>query len=680
MSRALQAGGVVLALSMAGPGLAGESESAAAAFTGSADVSGSAGITERTQHEGQALELGVAQPGDWKATARLRDTSSRPPHLRLHSAIAGAGGTQPQLSTSSDRQEIDLRIRRTDLGIRLDKPFSERLHLALDLSHTRRNGQRLSGRGTSCPTTADGGCAAPGAGDTGWAVLLLPEPVRDEHTQLEARLAYAGAQWQLSGGYHGSYFRNRHDSLTPAVPASLFNATGTLAPLAPGLQAALQQTIALPPDSDAHEVDVTGAYAFGRSTRLAFKVARAESTQRQPFVAGAPAGRTDLGGELVTWQWFARLTARPMPRVSLSGELNRRDRDDRTPVVPYHQDGTWTFTNRQLPQRQDRSKVQLLYQFDAARQGFAAAEHDAIDRGVFTPTAAIAGTTALRQHTRETTLRAGLRQRMAEGLGATVSLQHGKRRGSHWLRDNSGTGVTEVANPSDPASGFATGIFMPTLADRRRDEARFSADWQAHERLTVQLSAHAGRDRYASPSTYGLHGANTRWLGIDADYTLSPVWHFEAHASHASQRLPQSRPAAAIVVYDNRSAQAGFGVTAQAHERLQLGGTVAFVHDVSRHRQSLDSTASLADAELLAASGGLPDLRFKQRVLALFARGPLGERAHWRADLRYSHTRWNDWSHAYSGIPFPYADGSTALVAPRQETLAIGVRYVLRWP
>lgn len=645
----------------------------------SASVQASGGTLQQQRE----VEVGATQAGDWKAMLRLRDATRQPPQQRLSSPIVNGGTTHPQVSTATDLQEVDLRIRRTDLGLHLDKSLSARLRLDLDLSHGRRTGNRLSGRGISCPTSADGGCAPAAAGETGWAVLWLPEPVHDEHTQVEARLAYAGPQWQLAGGYHGSYFRNLNDTLTPSVPAALYNATGALSPLAAGLQSQLQQPIALPPDSDAHHFDLTGSYAFDRHTRVAAKLAREQVTQRQSFadsgLVGAPAGVVHLGGELVTTHLLVRLTSRPMPRLSVNGELSRRERDDRTPLTAYHVEGSSQFTNRRLPHQTDRARLQALYQLDRTRQGSLSLEHEAIDRGVFTATAAIAGTTALRQRTRETTLRASARQQVDEGLGATLALLHAQRRGSHWLRDNSGAGVTEVTQPTDPSTGFATGIFMPTLADRERDELQVTTDWQADPRLHLSVSARAGRDRYSSPSPYGLHGSNTRWLGLDLDYALPANWRLDANVSHATQRLPQSRPSAAAIVFDNRSTQAGIGLTGQPHERLQIGAALSFVDDLSRYRQTLDATAGLGDAELLAASGGLPDVRLRQRTLALFARGKAGEHAHWRLDLRYSHTRWNDWAHVYAGVPFPSADGAVWRVAPRQEAASIGLRYSVPW-
>ncbi|HQX47722.1 MAG TPA: MtrB/PioB family outer membrane beta-barrel protein, partial [Steroidobacteraceae bacterium] len=79
-----------------------------------------------------------------------------------------------------------------------------------------------------------------------------------------------------------------------------------------------------------------------------------------------------------------------------------------------------------------------------------------------------------------------------EQLSGAISVSRSRRDGSNWLRDNSGTGVTEVPDASDPSTGFARGIFMPTLADRQRDKLRLQADWQPSDELSLQREI--GRD------------------------------------------------------------------------------------------------------------------------------------------------------------------------------------------
>ena len=129
---------------------------------------------------------------------------------------------------------------------------------------------------------------------TGSAVVLLPEPVDTHHTQFEARLNYAGEKLRMSGGYYGSFFNNSYGNITPGMPASLNNPLGSLLPLSSGLQSILSQPVALPPDNQAHVLDLTGAYTFTPSTHGTFKLSYSTAMQDQDYAASgfsaAPAG------------------------------------------------------------------------------------------------------------------------------------------------------------------------------------------------------------------------------------------------------------------------------------------------------------------------------------------------------------------------------------------------------
>ena len=220
-------------------------------------------------------------------------------------------------------------------------------------------------------------------------------------------------------------------------------------------------------------------------------------------LTGAPVGRTDLGGRLATTLMQVGLTARPMPKLSVSGQVRYEDRDDSTPIAAYNIEGTSIYTNRRLPLKRLSAKAQGHYQFTSDWRGTLGADIQNIDRGEFTPTSAVAESLALRQKTRDVGVRAELRRRMSEDLSGAISVESRRRDGSHWLRDNSGLGVTEVSDASAPGTGFSTGIFSPTLADRKRDKLRLTADWQPNDQLTLQASAEGGRDRFDSPSNFG---------------------------------------------------------------------------------------------------------------------------------------------------------------------------------
>ncbi|MEO5671127.1 MAG: MtrB/PioB family decaheme-associated outer membrane protein, partial [Ramlibacter sp.] len=489
---------------------------------------------------------------------------------------------------------------------------------------------------------------------------------------------------RLSGGYYGSFYRNSYGSVTPDVPAALFASSGALLPLSTGLRAILNQPVALAPDNQAHHLDLTGSYGISRTTQLNFKMGYSHATQHQDFAAagltGAPAGVSNLGGKVSTTLAQVGVTSRPMPKLSLSASMRYEHKDDQTPLAAYNIEGLSTYTNRQLPRTDWHGKTEAGYQINSDWKATLGADFQSVDRGVFTATSAVAGLTALRQKTEEVGVRAQLRGRLSDELSGAVSLETSRRDGSNWLRNNSGAGVTEISDPSSAASGFANGIFMPNLADRQRDKLKLQADWQPTEKLALQLVAETGRDRFSSPSIYGLHSAGLRSLSLDGSFAVNDKWSLNSYVSYGRQALDQSRPDASIMAFDNKSTTLGIGFTGKPTAKWDVGGTLSFMDDRSIYAQTLDSTSGGANSALLAATGGLPDTVFRQTTLRLFGKYAIDKQSAFRIDLGHQRTTWTDWAWGYSGTPFVYSDGTTVNRKSGQSVSFLAVTYTRKWP
>jgi MtrB/PioB family decaheme-associated outer membrane protein len=629
-------------------------------------------------------ELGLRwkKQGDWKLSADYRELVRRET-LTPNTGLIGAGTPTPQVvvvapGTGSD---LDLKIQRTGLGFAVSKVLSSAWQFDASVQTEKKEGARLWGIGMTCPTPVAPGCRGTTAAEAGWAVLMLPEPISSRHSQLEARLNFASGKLHLSGGYYGSFYRNDYGSMNPNVPDRLYNPLGALLPLSPGLQPILNLPVALPPDNQAHHLDLTGSYAFSSTTLVNFKLGYARATQDESFagmgLGGAPAGMTDLGGKLTTGLAQVGFTSRPLPKLSLSGNVRYENRDDDTPLALYNVEGTSRYTNRHLPYTSTRARLQAAYQFSPEYRGTLAGTYKSIDRGVLTPTSAVAGITALREETQETGLRAELRRRMSETVSGAVSVETSKRDGSNWLRDNSGRGVTEVTDTADPT--FATGIFMPTLADRKRNKVKVQADWQPSDELSLQVSAEAGKDRFSPPSSYGVRDSSMNSVNLDWTYALNDKWSLNGFVSRGAQELNQARPAAAILAFDNTATTLGLGVTGRPVGALEVGGSLAFINDRSEFAQSLDAAAGLGQAALLNATGGLPDIVFRQTTLKVFGRYALDKQSAVRVELGHQRSRWTDWAWGYNGTPFVYSDGTIVNRKPTQKVSFLAVTYTYRW-
>ena len=639
---------------------------------------------ENLLNDTRELRLVWRQPGEWKFTADYSELVHNDPNTVI-TGLVGAGSTTPQVvllpGGPGSGSDYELKTKRTGLGVAFSKRISDTWQFEVDLKTENKEGSRLFGVGMNC-FSAIATCGTTTSFNTGWALLLLPEPISANHSQVEARLGYAKDKLRLSVGYYGSFYRNDYATLNPGVPGVLNNPLGSPLALSSGLQALLNQPVALPPDNQAHQVDLTGGYAFTDKTQGTFRLGYTIATQNSGFVGdgliGAPAGVSDLGGKVATTLVRLGVTSRPMPKLSLVADLRYEDKDDQTPLAYYNYiDGTSTYTNRSFPDRRTHGKLQASWQFAGGYRGTVGADYDAIDRGAFTASSAAAGISALRQQTEDTGLRAELRRQMTEDWSGSLTLSSNRRTGSNWLRDNSGLGVTEVANPNNAASGFLSdAVFMPSLADRRRDKVRVFSDWQPNKKWTLQFSAEEGTDKFTAPSAYGLQETRMSQYGVDFVYAESFNWNFNGYLSQSTQTFNQARYAGYLMAFENTSLNVGLGFTGKISSQLQIGGTLSFSDDKSVYAQRLDVYGSADSVALLAATGGLPDVTYRQTALKLFGNYALDKRSALRLDFVHQQVNVTDWSWNYNGVPFSYSDGTNLTQKQSQSANFIGVTYV----
>ena len=225
----------------------------------------------------QARELGLAwkNQGDWKFVADYNEQLHYDPYS-VNTGMIGFGTTTPQVvplpggpGTGTD---VDLKVKRTSVGLGFWKAITPAVNFEVKLKTEDRDGSRLFGSGFTCPSSVAPGCLGATGANTGSAVLMLPEPINSNQTQVDARVNWAGEKLNLSAGYYGSFYKNSNGVLSPNVPGSLYNPVGTLLPLNTGLQAILNNPFALPPDNNAQFIDVTGNYALAPTTQAKFKL------------------------------------------------------------------------------------------------------------------------------------------------------------------------------------------------------------------------------------------------------------------------------------------------------------------------------------------------------------------------------------------------------------------------
>ena len=630
-------------------------------------------------------ELGALwkEQGNWRLGAAYSELTRREPYS-LNTGLAGAGTTTPQVNLlpggPGSGGTFDLETKRQGLGASFAKRFARDFEFEVNLKRENKEGARLFGIGIACPSIVAATCGGTTATAAGSAILLLPEPVDSNHSQAEARLTYGGERLRLSAGYYGSFYRNANGALRPTVPGTLNNPIGSPLPLATGLQAILQNPVALWPDNDAHQFDLAGNLVVTPRIRTNFKLSYATATQKQDFaeagLAGAPAGVSNLDGRVDTTLAQFGINARPVPKLSLTADWRYEDRNDKTPIANYVLENTAVSTNRNYSRTRIRSKAQASYQFPYKLQGTLGVDYEYIDRGDFTATAAVRGVSALRQETEEIGYRAELRRQMTETLSGALSYLRSRRDGSSWLRPNALTGVTPV---TDNATFPANAIFAPTLSDRTRDKVRLFVAWQATEALSLQFGAETGKDSFETPTQYALRDTKLAHYSLDATYAISETWSLSGYATQGSQKLNQARPGGYVLAFDNKSTTLGLGVTGKPSDKFDLGGSLGYIDDRSTYAQALDAGAGAGTAALLAATGGLPEILYRRSELRLFGKYALSEKSTLRLDAIYQRLKYNDWAYGFNGVAYLYSDNTTVTQLPSQDAGFLGISYTYAW-
>ncbi len=635
----------------------------------------------------QTRDIGLnwTRQGDWGLGA-VYDELWRVNPYTVNTAVQGTGTTTPSaqylFGGPSSGGDTELSTKRKSFGINGSKWFGPEYQLEAKVSSENKTGAQLFGIGNVCPGGTSSGCSFTPGSTAGFGVLYYPLPIDYNHTQVDARLNYAGQKLQLSGGYYGSFLSNNFGALNPGVPSTLNNAVGQPLPAGPGVQSYLSQPVASSPDNSLNYFDLTGAYAFMPELKSNFKLAYSRTTQNQEFASagltGAPAGVGNLDGEVTSTLAQVRLIANPLPKLSLVGEYRYQNNEDNTPIVPYNQVGTTISTNQRVSREVNSAKLEATYRFPWAIQGMAGVGWGSIDRGSYTSSASYTGVSALREKTDETSWWFEVRRSMTESISGSIRYLGSTRDGSNWLAPApSGVGLVSVSDPATQLGPNA--IYMPTMADRDRSSVRLLLNWMATDALSLQFAIDYGNDNYNAPTQFALQDSKFDLYTLDVTYTLSEAWTINGFISTGNQKLNQARPAGYILAFEDSTFDAGIGVTGKVGEKLKLGGMLSYINTTDKYSQTLGPNPAAGNAELLAVTGGLPDIVYRRTELRLYGTYDFTERSALRVDAAYQRLTYDDWGYAYGGTPFLYSDNSTVQLQPQQNVGYVGVSYIYSW-
>ena len=631
--------------------------------------------------ESRDVGLTIERQGQWRFSANYDEIVRRDPRM-ANTGDTGVGTTTPTINllpSPGSGADVDFKTRRQALGLSGSKWLARNLQLDVTFKNEDKDGARRWGRGFACPSGADPACP-PG---NQYGLLMVAEPIDWNTKQIDAKLNYFTDKLLLSAGYYGSFFTNANGTLRPTISGTtLVNPTGangtptTFTPSSELLRV-LSLPMALPPDNQAHQLYVTGNYAFSEKVHSTFKLAYTHAVQDEDFfkmgLTDGPAGQPNLGGVLNTTLAQFGVAARPLPKLGLSANLRFEDRKDETPIALYNIEGVNTFTNGHISNKKVAGKGEATYQFTRTTRGAVGVDYELIDRGGVVSTDSVAGLTGIRQKTWETGYHGELRRSIGDKLTGAVAYFHSQRDGSSWLKPLAlpATGVVEM---TDTQIFNRTGIFPYSMTDRNRDKVRATADWMPAERVAFTLIAEGTRDHYGAPSTKGLLRGGTRLYSADASYVISEKWKASAYASWGDQLLEVAHSTGYDAAIRDRNTTIGIGVTGKPTGLLEVGAKASYSRDVTHYGLGYDVLAS--PTNVAQAAIGLPDVVYREGRINLYAQYALQKNSEVRLDVIHVVTRLDEWTWGYNGIPFIYSDNTTVTLNPDQHFNLVAARYI----
>ncbi len=608
--------------------------------------------------DNRELNFSQDKQGDWKYSFEYSELVRHDPRT-INTGLRNAGTTTPivtSLVTPGTGTDLNLDIKRKALSLDAQKWLTPSLMFEASAKNEDKTGARLSGAGFACSACGTTALSA--------AMLMLPEPINSTTKQFEAKLNYSGEKFMVSGGYYGSFFSNANVSLNPTVNGNLVNPDGTGFTPSSTLVGYLQQSVALPPDNQAQQVYVSGNYAFTPTTRSTFKYAYTHATQKQNDdfgsmgLTGAPAGVNSLGGVMDTNVAQFGVTARPMVKLSVLGNLHYEDKADKTPLALYN----GAYTNDLNSSKRLTGKMEASYQLPDNLRATLGLDYASVHRDLPVSTAAVLNPTlppltGLRENTKELGYRAELRRSMTETINAAIGFVHSKRDGGSWLN----------IGPVNPA-----GTYPMTMLDRTRNKVRMSADWTPISKLSLQFMIEDGKDTYTGPTDKGLRDTGMNSFGVDAALYLSQKWKLTGYVNRSNQTLHVDHSFGYLAELENINTSIDMGAVGKLTSRLEMGGDVSYMKDNNRYQQSMATGAAIV-------GGGLPDVTYSVTSLKLYGKYALKDNADIRVDLVHQSVKFDEWTWGYNGTPFAYSDNTTVAMQPNQNVTFLGATYVYKF-
>ena len=613
------------------------------------------------------LSYSVTKQGDWKFDYKY-DEITHHDIRTINTGMYSGGTTTPTISSLAkpgSGYDFNAQLQRHGVSVGGEKWINSNLMFEASFKDEEKKGSKLSGEGITC---ANGSflsrypCGT-GASVSG-AMLLLLEPVNYSTKQIEAKLNYSGDKYLLSGGYYGSFFSNTNGSMDPALSGGLYAPNGTTPLATNAVSSYLTSPIALPPNNQSQQLYVSGNYTFTPTTHSNFKYAYTHATQTESFgsmgLSGGPAGISDLGGAMDTKLAQFGLTARPVDKLNVVGNLRYEDKNDSTPQANYNVLPPGPFTNVAPTTYSNNysnsstklnGKLEAAYQLPDHYRATLGLDYATVKRATPPSATSLAASDmglalgGMRESTQETSYRAEVRKALSDTLNGAIGMVHSQRGGDSWTFYNT------------------TGALPSSMLDRTRNKVKLSAEWVPTGKLSLQFNFEDGKDTYSGPTQVGLSDTNMYTAAIDATYVLSENWKLTGYVNQSDQTLDVTHFMIQNQIEDFNTS-ASLGLVGKPASLLEVGGNLSYMNDSNRYT---------------VTKANLPDVTYRVTTLKLYGKYALQNNADVRLDFVHQNAMLDEWTWGNNGIPFTYSDNTTVAMQSNQNVNYLGASYIYKF-
>ncbi len=572
--------------------------------------------------------------------------------------LAGPRTDTPAINTIPPSYELNIGTRRDRVGFGFFKHLNELmpgLQFKVDFRSEEKTGEQNYSIGSD--------------------PLFTTQLIDSTINLLDAHFAYSKDKLQLRGGYYGTWYDTNVEQIIATG-----GSTG-------------QTPLSQPLDSRSWQLYADGGYSFTPTTRGTFKLKYGEASVDETLpirpVGGAPfiGMSPKLDGKIETTLVQVGISSRPLPKLSIVGNLRYYDVNDKTPVYSViGNNATGVVTVHSTPQSIETlsGKIEATYRLPMGFSVIGSIDGKDQDRSEpeFLDERYVPYRTSLKEWNYGIQLRRGLSETVNGSLGYIYS-----------KRDGGGYSDTNHPTP------FAENQIRPwNIADRKRDRWRLKLDWAPVDVFTLTGVFDYAKDEYPTDGRpYGMQDGKGHFYSLDGAFQINPDWQlvaFYAYDETKAHRLHGRWQRTGAQIFEgekdahltDKGDTLGVSLNGKVNSKLKIGADVMYTKARSSYNESWNPSGLGADQNRYPGAPDLvelPNIETELTRFRLYADYAVHKQGSLRFDVIYEDWRTNDWSYSYdSGNPFLFgsaaganADGTYFTQESPQKATFVGLRY-----